>query len=161
MGKWIWQDKDWPNFTWDRKQIQGYLPSVYHKQGYVAGLASSLKDARALTTKMLTENIVASFAIEGEHLAGTDVSDELARAFDLSISGEKASRTGILASNAAALISDVFDEFSQDLTLRRLGSWQRCMFERTYSPTQIGQPARWRTEDIKVAVRGRLRLMNS
>jgi Fic family protein len=28
------------------------------------------------------------------------------------------------------------------------------MFERTYSPAQIGQPARWRTEDIKVVSSG-------
>ncbi len=157
MGKWIWQYKDWPNFTWNRQDIQAYLPSMYRKQGYVAGLASSLKGSRALTTKTLTENIVASFAIEGEQLTAMDVSDELSRPFDSLTSDEQAPRTGILEANAAALISDVFDESSQNLTLRRLGAWQRCMFEKTYSLIQTGQPAIWRAEDIEVVsgARGR------
>ncbi|MEQ9347066.1 MAG: DUF4172 domain-containing protein [Thalassospira sp.] len=155
MGKWNWQHRDWPNFIWDREQIRAHLPSVYHKQGYVAGLANSLKDSRALITKALTEIIVASFAIEGEQLAGTDVSAEIVRAFDPLISSEQEMRAGILEANAAALISDVFDGSSQDLTLRRLGAWQRYIFEKTYSSIQIGQPATWRTEDIKVVSGGR------
>lgn len=51
MGKWNWQHSDWPNFTWDRQQIQAYLPSVYHKQGYVAGLVNSLNGTGTLITK--------------------------------------------------------------------------------------------------------------
>jgi Fic family protein len=154
MGKWNWQHGNWPNFTWDRQQIQGRLPSVYHKQGYVAGLVNSLNGSRALTTKALTENIVASFAIEGERLDANIVSDEIERGFGKTISPEKANSVGPMEANTAALISNVFDEPSEDLTLHRLGAWQRCMFERTYSPVQIGQPATWRTEDVKVVSGG-------
>ena len=154
MGKWNWQHSDWPNFTWDRQQIQAYLPSVYHKQGYVAGLVNSLNGTQALITKALTENIVASFAIEGEYLDATVISDEIERGLGRAFSCDDAKSVGILEGNAAALISNVFDKSSQDLTLHRLGMWQRCMFERTYSSAQIGQPATWRTEDIKVVSGG-------
>lgn len=154
MGKWNWQHGDWPNFTWDRQQIQARLPSVYHKQGYVAGLVNSLNCTQALITKALTENIVASFTIEGERLDANVVTDEIERGFDQTISPEKAKSVGLLEANAAALISNVFDEPSEDLTRHRLGVWQRCMFERTYSSTQIGQPATWRTEDINVVSGG-------
>ncbi|OSQ31862.1 Fic family protein [Thalassospira sp. MCCC 1A03138] len=154
MGKWNWQHSDWPNFTWDRQQTQPYLPSVYHKQGYLAGLVNSLNGRRALITKALTENIVASFAIEGEYLNATEVSYEIERGFGRPSSCDEAKSVGLLEGNAAALISTVFDESSQDLTLHRLGMWQRCMFERTYSPAQIGQPATWRTEDMKVVSGG-------
>lgn len=154
MGKWNWQHSDWPNFTWDRQQIQACIPSVYHKQGYVAGLVKSLSSTQALITKALTENIVASFAIEGEHLDATVISDEIERGFGRSSSCDDAKSVGILEGNAAVLISNVFDKSSQDLTLHRLGMWQRCMFERTYSPAQIGQPATWRTKDINVVSGG-------
>ena len=154
MGKWNWQHSDWPNFTWDRQHTQARLLSVYHKQGYVAGLANSLNSTRALITKALTENIVASFAIEGEYLDATVISDEIERGLGRAFSCDDAKSVGILEGNAAALISNVFDKSSQDLTLHRLGMWQRCMFERTYSSAQIGQPATWRTEDIKVVSGG-------
>lgn len=150
MGKWNWQHSDWPNFTWDRQQIQARLASVYHKQGYVAGLVNSLNGTQTLITKALTENIVASFAIEGERLDANVVTDEIECGFGQTISPEKAKSVGLLEANAAALISNVFDKLSEDLTPHRLGGWQRCMFERTYSPAQIGQPATWRTGDIKV-----------
>ncbi|WP_417834190.1 DUF4172 domain-containing protein [Thalassospira xiamenensis] len=150
MGKWIWQYKDWPNFIWDQQDIQAYLPSVYRKQGYVAGLANVLNDAGTLITKALTENIVASFAIEGEHLDTNVVSTEVARAFGLPDSCEQTKCAGLLEGNAVALISDVFDESSRDLTSGRLGVWQCCLFEKTYSPIQIGQQATWRTKDMKV-----------
>lgn len=154
MGKWNWQHSDWPNFTWDRQQIQARLPSVYHKQGYMAGLVNSLNGTQALITKALTENIVASFAIEGERLDANVVTDEIERWFGQAISPEKANSVGLLEANAAALISNVFDKPPEDLTPHRLGAWQRCMFERTYSPAQIGQTATWRTADIKVASGG-------
>jgi Fic family protein len=154
MGKWNWQHGDWPNFTWDRQQIQARLPSVYHKQGYVAGLVNSLNCTQALITKALTENIVASFTIEGERLDANVVTDQIERGFDQTISPEKAKSVGLLEGNAAALITNVFDKPSEDLTRHRLGVWQRCMFERTYSSTQIGQPATWRTEDINVVSAG-------
>ncbi|WP_430473556.1 Fic family protein [Thalassospira lucentensis] len=155
MGKWNWQYRDWPNFTWDRQQTQARLPSVYHKQGYVAGLVNSLNGRRALITKALTENIVASFAIEGEYLDATDVSNEIERGFGQPSSYEKTKSVGLLEGNAAALISNIFDKSSEVLTPHRLGVWQRCMFERTYSSAQIGQPATWRTEDIQVVSGGR------
>ncbi|WP_417798969.1 MULTISPECIES: DUF4172 domain-containing protein [Rhodospirillales] len=132
MGKWNWQHSDWPNFTWDRQQIQARLPSVYHKQGYMAGLVNSLNGTQALITKALTENIVASFAIEGERLDANVVTDEIERWFGQAISPEKANSVGLLEANAAALISNVFDKPPEDLTPHRLGAWQRCMFERTY-----------------------------
>lgn len=154
MGKWNWQHSDWPNFTWDRQQIQDRLPSVYHKQGYVAGLVNSLNGTGTLITKALTENIVASFAIEGEHLDATVISDEIERGFGLPSSCDEAKSVGLLEGNAAALISNIFDKPSEGLTPQRLGMWQLCMFERTYSPAQIGEPATWRTEDIKVVSGG-------
>ena len=89
MGKWNWQHGDWPNFTWDRQKIQARLPSVCHKQGYVAGLVNSLNGTQALITKALTENIVASFAIEGERLDANVVTDEIERGFDQTISPKK------------------------------------------------------------------------
>jgi len=154
MGKWNWQLSDWPNFNWDRQQTQSRLPSVSHKQGYVGGLVNSLNGSRALIAKALTENIVASFAIEGEYLDANVVSDEIERGFGQPPSCERAKSVGLLEANAAALVSNVFDNSAQDLTPHRLGVWQRCMFERTYSPAQIGQPARWRTENIKVVSGG-------
>jgi len=150
MGKWIWQCKDWPSFSWDHTQTQAYLHSIYRMQGYIAGLTHPLRDVRTLITKALTENIVASYAIEGERLAASDLSVEFARTSGGINSGERARQPGVKESNAVAFISNVFDGASHDLTELRLGIWQRCVLERTYSTSQIKQPALWRTENIKV-----------
>ena len=98
MGKWSWRHSDWPNFTWDRQQTQ------------------------ALITKALTENSVSSFAIQGEHLDRNAVYNEFERVFVSTDCQERARNVGVKEANAAALMSDVFNDSSSKLSFYRLGS---------------------------------------
>jgi len=65
----------WPEFTWDSKALAGPLAAVRHKQGRHLGkmeaLGFDLRAEAGLTA--LTDEIVKSSAIEGEHLNPEEV----------------------------------------------------------------------------------------
>ncbi len=67
---WIYEHKNWPNFTWDAKAIAGKLAEVRHQQGRLLGrmegLGFDLRREASLDT--LTSDVVKSSAIEGETL---------------------------------------------------------------------------------------------
>ncbi|WP_342454473.1 DUF4172 domain-containing protein, partial [Escherichia coli] len=37
MLMWIWQQQDWPNFTWDEKQLAPLLRELCFNQGVLVG----------------------------------------------------------------------------------------------------------------------------
>lgn len=70
MAKYIYQNKDWTNFTWSNIVINAIFGEVRNLQGKLSGQMSTLgfstKEEATLTT--LTLDIVKSSEIEGEQL---------------------------------------------------------------------------------------------
>jgi Fic family protein len=67
---WIYDNKDWPKFTWNAEALAAKLTDVRHRQGRLLGrmegLGFDLKQEASLRT--LTSDVVKSSAIEGENL---------------------------------------------------------------------------------------------
>jgi Fic family protein len=70
MIKYIYQQDDWPDFTWDNDRLPQYIGQVRHLRGKLIGKMSSLgfsfKAEASLTT--LTLDVIKSAEIEGEKL---------------------------------------------------------------------------------------------
>ena len=66
----IYQTKDWPNFTWNNGKLLTLLVNVRHLQGRLLGqmgsLGFKLKEEAVLST--LTLDVLKSTEIEGEIL---------------------------------------------------------------------------------------------
>lgn len=77
MTRYIYQFDQWPNFTWDDKEIQVIFGKVRHLQGKIFGqmgaLGFSLKEETMLST--LTLDVLKSSEIEGA-ISGKPVSFE-------------------------------------------------------------------------------------
>ena len=75
----------WPQFTWDCEALAGTLANVRHKQGKHLGkmqaLGFDLRTEASLST--LTDEVVKSSAIEGEHLNPDQVRSSIARKLGL------------------------------------------------------------------------------
>lgn len=67
---WIYENKDWPKFTWNAEKISTKLAELRYSQGRLLGkmqgLGFELKREANLNT--LTDEVVKSSAIEGEIL---------------------------------------------------------------------------------------------
>lgn len=104
--RWIWQQPDWPRFTWDAAALAGLLRDCQQLQGQLLGMAGAaandLQASDALDT--LLSNIVNSSAIEGERLDVGSVRSSLARRLGLAEQGRR--RTTAHAEALAELMLD-------------------------------------------------------
>ena len=70
MTKYIYQNKKWPEFTWDTEALFPLLISVKHRQGRLKGYMEMLGFAarNETTLQTLTTDVLKSTEIEGELL---------------------------------------------------------------------------------------------
>ncbi len=77
---WIWQQKNWPNFTWDEKQLAPLLRELCFNQGVLVGrMDGQTKQQKQQALDTLLANIIHSSAIEGEKLNAFSVRSSLAK----------------------------------------------------------------------------------
>ena len=82
---WIHERPEWPDFTWDDATVGALLADVRHKQGRHLGNLEALGfDLRTeARVSVLTNEVVRSSAIEGEHLDPAQVRSSIARQLGL------------------------------------------------------------------------------
>mgnify|MGYP001155897808 CR=1 FL=1 len=125
---WIWQQPDWPNFTWQSERLTPLLRECVQAQGRLMGMASSVDRSLSAQNELdaLLQNIVTSSAIEGEQLNVDSVRSSLARRLGLGVvDGDKVSQR---SEGLAQLMLDATQRFAQPLTLPRLLEWHTWLF---------------------------------
>lgn len=126
--KWIWQNRDWPNFTWDAARLSAPLAAARRAQGEVAGMAKLLDADADLAAQLevLTREGVATSAIEGESLDPDTLRSSLARRLGLPTTGlPPATRS---AEGLGDVLLDATREYARPLTLKLLCDWQAALF---------------------------------
>lgn len=142
---WIHKHQNWPNFTWDAKQLASKLADVRHRQGRLLGrmekLGFELKQEANLST--LTNDIVKSSAIEGENLNPEEVRSSIARRLGIDIAGLiPASRD---VEGIVEMMLDATQMFLKPLTKERLFSWHAALFPTGRSGMHRITVGGWRT----------------
>lgn len=123
---WIWQQPEWPAFTWQENDLVQLLRACNQAQGRLLGMSSIVEDYTGLQNNLdtLLHNIVTSSAIEGEQINVGSVRSSLARRLGLADTGKPSSRSEGLAE----LLLDATGNRAQPLTLARLYQWHRWLF---------------------------------
>lgn len=108
----------------------GLVASVRHKQGKHLGRMEALGfDLRAeVNLSALTEEVVKSSAIEGEHLNTDEVRSSIARKLGLDVAGLP--EPGRQVEAVVDMMLDATGNYSQPLTAERLFGWQASLFRR-------------------------------
>lgn len=156
--KWIWQQPDWPNFTWQAERLGPLLRDCVQAQGRLMGMASSVGNSLSAQSELdaLLQNIVTSSAIEGEQLNVGSVRSSLARRLGLEPGdGNNVSQR---SEGLAQLMLDATQHFVEPLTLERLLDWHDWLFpeqdaDLASRPIRIGA---LRGDDPMQVVSGRL-----
>lgn len=129
----IYENKNWPNFIWDKDIILNLLSKVKLKQGYLLGKMDSLgfdiKEKAMLN--VLTEDVIKSSEIEGQTLNTEQVRSSIAKRlginFDENILVER-DVEGIVE-----MMLDATQNYDKEITQDRLFGWQAAMFPAGYS----------------------------
>lgn len=128
MNLYIYQQKEWPNFLWDEKQLLPLLGSVRNLQGRLVGkmetLGFDLQNEAVLET--LTLEVIKSTEIEGEILNAEQVRSSIARRLGIEYAG-------IIDSdrNVEGVVDMTFDatrNYDQPLSKERLLDWHSALF---------------------------------
>lgn len=148
--KYIYQYKNWPDFTWQDKAINAVFGEVRHLQGKIAGQMSSLgfstKEEANLTT--LTMDVIKSSEIEGEQLNYNQVRSSIARRLGLDVGGLVPSDRNV--EGVVEMMLDATQNYLQPLTEQRLFGWHAALFPTGHSGMYKIQVGQYRTEAMQI-----------
>ena len=87
MAEFIHDLPDWPRFLWNHEAVSNPLAAVRHRQGRLIGRMESLgfQTQGEAVVETLTEEVVTSNEIEGDHLNRVQVRSSLARRLGVDI----------------------------------------------------------------------------
>ncbi len=139
---WIWQQPDWPAFTWKVAAIAPLLREINCLQGKLLGGAETVSGIGTLPAEMdaLLQNAINTSAIEGEQLNVASVRSSLAKRLGMTQAGlpPGTPRTEGLAD----LLLDATRNPRQELTLQRLYGWHQALFPAgggMLTPIRVGE----------------------
>lgn len=123
---WIWQQPNWPEFSWQAEPLAPLLRACSQAQGRLLGMLGAVGNDTQVQSSLdaMLQNIVTSSAIEGEQLNVGSVRSSLARRLGLSEEG----RTTARSEGLAELLLDATRAHQQSLNLERLYGWHCWLF---------------------------------
>ncbi|MFZ4545502.1 MAG: Fic family protein [Saprospiraceae bacterium] len=150
MAKYIYQHKNWTNFTWDDAAINAVFGEVRHLQGKISGQMSALgfsaREEAALAT--LTLDVVKSSEIEGEHLNYEQVRSSIARRLGIEVAGLTHPNRNV--EGVVEMMLDATQNYRQQLTEERLFAWHAALFPTGYSGMHKIEVARYRSGEMQI-----------
>ncbi len=142
----IYQQDDWPNFRWGDTQLANRLASVRHRQGRLIGrmeaIGFSLREEAVLQT--LTEDVIQSSEIEGEHLDREQVRSSIARRLGMEVAGLVPSDRNV--EGVVEMMLDATQRYTQPLSEDRLFGWHAALFPTGRSGMAKIAVGKWRDD---------------
>lgn len=150
MAKYIYEHKNWTNFSWNDKAINALFGEVKLIQGKIIGqmnaLGFSAKEEATLTA--LTLDVVKSSEIEGEWLNYNQVRSSIARRLGIHTAGLVPSSRHI--EGVVEMMLDATQRYSLPLTNERLFGWHAALFPTGYSGPYEIEVGKYRTGEMQV-----------
>ena len=119
---------DWPAFFWGQQELAALLSEVRHKQGRLSGkmeaLGFSLREEASLQT--LTQDVLKSSEIEGDHLNADQVRSSIARRLGMEIGGLVPSDRHV--DGVVEMMLDATQCYKEQLSAERLFGWHAALF---------------------------------
>lgn len=150
MAKYIYEHKNWTNFSWDDKAINAVFGEVKLMQGKIIGqmnaLGFSAKEEATLTA--LTLDVVKSSEIEGELLNYDQVRSSIARRLGINTAGLVPSSRHI--EGVVEMMLDTTQRYTLPLTEKRLFGWHAALFPTGHSGPYEIEVGKYRTGEMQV-----------
>lgn len=128
MKKYIWQNSEYPNFTYNKDIIMPLLSSLRLKQGKLLGKMYSIGFENYQNAKLniLSEDVIKSSEIEGLKLNKNQVRSSVAKKLGLNFDDDIYIERDV--QGIVDMMSDAVMNFDKPISKERLFSWQASMF---------------------------------
>jgi Fic family protein len=150
MARYIYQNENWTDFTWENGLVSKALGEVRLLQGKIWGQIHSLgfssKEEKNL--EMLTLDVIKSSEIEGEQLNYDQVRSSIARQLGINTAGLVASPRSV--DGVVEMLLDATQKYSAPLTAERLFGWHAALFPTGYSGMYKIEVGKYRNEEMQV-----------
>jgi Fic family protein len=152
--KYIWQQKEWPNFKWDTNTILNALSRCNFKRGKLLGQVTSLglKYAVEAQAEVLAAEVQETSAIEGKNLDIASVRSSVAVRLGLPDSGLSPSNR--YTDGLVDVLLDATEGWERPLTTTRLHSWQAALFPTGYAGMRLVPVGAFRSESTMQVISG-------
>lgn len=141
--KWNWQQKDWPNFSYKKQEIEKFEAEFQYASGLNFGAYQHLnsQDRENLNIELISDEALKTSEIEGEMLNRDSLQSSLRRNFGLTSDNRKipAAEKGI-----ADMMTDLYKNFDGKLTHQNLFRWHKMLTNGRNDLQNIGK---YRTHD--------------
>ncbi len=150
----IWEQKDWPHFTFDSDKISVVSEECHILQGKLLSKMECLgfaeKEDKVLST--ITADIIKSSEIEGLILNKEQVRSSVARRLGIERAGLVYADRNIDA--VVEMMLDATQNYEKPLTEERLFGWHACLFPTGYSGMYKIDVGKYRTNEMQVVSGG-------
>ena len=150
MAKYIYENRNWTNFTWRETDVHVLFGEVRHLQGRIIGQMNTLgfatKTEASLTT--LTHDVITSSAIEGEKLDYDQVRSSIARRLGIPIAGVVPANRNV--EGVVEMMLDATQNYQNPLTNKRLFGWHSALFPTGYSGMHKIEVGRYRSGEMQI-----------
>lgn len=124
----IYQQKQWPHFTWDNEALLPLLSHARYLQGKLIGkmqfLGFDLQSEALLKT--LTQEVLKTSEIEGESLNLQQVRSSVARRLGIEIAGLVPSNRNV--DGVVEMLLDATQNYQDTISKKRLYNWHSALF---------------------------------
>lgn len=150
MPKYIYENKNWTNFTWQETAINAIFGEVRNLQGKIIGQMSTLgfatKEEASLTT--LTLDVLKSSEIEGEKLNYEQVRSSIARRLGINLAGLVHANRDV--EGVVEMTLDATQNYRKSLTHKRLFGWHSALFPTGHSGMHKIEVGRYRSGEMQI-----------
>jgi Fic family protein len=154
MKEWIWQQDDYPNFTYDSRRLEALIQKISLEQGYLIALTETMNQENIIQRQYdaLLNEAMSTAAIEGELLNRDSVKASISKKFGLKAVDDK--KLDEKTDNLVEILIDANTNYEEDLTLERLFGWHNALFPKEYSGLHKINTADFRGPDTMQIVGG-------
>ena len=148
----IWQYPEWPNFSWNEREISSILSEIRNLQGQLVGMMRMIgfDMQNAASLLVMTDDIVKSCEIEGVILDSERVRSSVARR--LGLPSEGLPEPDHYTEGLVQVMLDAVLNAEKELTKERLFDWHSALFPTGRSGAYKITVADWRQGDEPMQV---------
>jgi len=150
MAKYIYQYKNWTDFTWQNAVVSAALGEVRLLQGKILGQIHLLgfSSVEEKNLEMLTLDVLKSSEIEGEILNYEQVRSSIARRLGINTAGLVSSPRDV--EGVVEMMLDATQNYKNPLIEERLFGWHAALFPTGYSGLYKIEVAQYRSEEMQI-----------
>ena len=154
MKKWIWQQENYPNFTYDSKKLENLIQKVSIEQGYLIALSQTMDNNTIIQRQIeaLESEAIGTSAIEGEILNRDSVKASIKK--KLGFRDIDYNKIDNSVEYLIEVIIDANTNYNEDLTLKRLFAWHGAIFPKNYNKFNPINIANFRGEEVMQVIGG-------